>query len=269
MSISEIINVSRYDDPEWIALHRDIETYSTDKHVFQHTGNQVHRKGWEWTQAVYGLSKHGLLKPNARGLGVGAGREAIIFYLADRVGEVVATDLYGMNEEWTQNLGAEAPAEILNDATQYCPRDFRKDNLSFQIADGTNLPYDDNSFDFCWSLSSIEHFGGHEAAARAIREMGRILRPGGIAAVATEYLLLPELTHPEFFNRADVEAHLIGASPDLTLVDGMSWDLPPQEYLIDQLIITTEAVHRRRRAVVVTDGFYQWTSIMLFLQKKN
>lgn len=265
--LSEVVNVARYDDPEWMALHRDIEAYSIDKHVFLHTGNQVHRKGWEWTQAIYGLKKLGKLTPNARGIGVGAGREAIIFYLADQVGEVLATDLYGMNDEWITNEGAEAPAEILQDARQFCPRSFDESRVRFEVADGTALPYPDNSFDFCFSLSSIEHFGGHEASRRAIQEMGRVLKPGGVAAVATEYLLLPELTHAEYFNKAEVEEYLINVGDKLKLVDGISWDLPPQEYLIDQLVITTEAIHRRRRAVVVTNGEVQWTSIILFYQK--
>ena len=269
MSLSELVNVDRYNDEDWLRLHKAIEEYSIDKHVFLHTGHQVHRKGWEWTQAIYGLDKLDKLTPTARGLGVGAGREAIIFYLADRVKEVVATDLYGMNEEWISNQGAEAPGEILQDSKKYCPREFNENAVRFEIADGTALPYESEAFDFCFSLSSIEHFGGHNASQRAIQEMGRVLKPGGIAAVATEYLLLPEVKHLEYFNRKDVEDYLINADPSMELVDGMNWDLPPQEYLIDQLVITTDAGHRRRRAVVVTDGFHQWTSIMLFYRKRG
>lgn len=268
MPLSEVVNVDRYNDEDWLQFHKDIEKYSIDKHVFVHTGGQIHRKGWEWTQAIYGLDRLGKLTPDARCLGVGAGREAIIFYLADKVKEVVATDLYGMNEEWVSNAGAEAPADIINDAKKYCPRDFNQSTVRFEIADGTDLPYDSNVFDFCFSLSSIEHFGGHDASRRAIQEMGRVLKPGGVAAVATEYLLLPELTHPEFFNKSEVEEFLINADPSLELVDGFSWALPPQEYLIDQHVITTDAIHRRRRGVVVTDGYHQWTSVMLFYRKR-
>jgi SAM-dependent methyltransferase len=268
MPLSEVVNVGRYDDPEWMTLHRGIEAYSIDKHVFLHTGNQVHRKGWEWTQAIYGLEKLGKIKPDAKGIGVGAGREAIIFYLADRVSQVLATDLYGMNDEWISNEGAEAPAEILENARKFCPRPFNESKVRFEVADGTDLPYEDNTFDFCFSLSSIEHFGGHAAARRSIQEMGRVLKPGGVAAVATEYILLPELSHPEYFNKTQVEEYLIDVGASLELVDGVGWDLPPTEYLIDQMVITTEAVHRRRRGVVVTDGFCQWTSIMLFYQKQ-
>jgi SAM-dependent methyltransferase len=263
--LSEVINVHRYEDKEWMWFHRDLETYSTDKHVFQHTSGEVYRKGWEWTHCLFGLEQLGMFRAEHRALGVGAGREPVIFWLSDRIKEVVATDLYG-NEIWATANGAEAPADILNDAAKYCPRSFGN-NVRFQNADGTDLPYPDESFDFCWSLSSIEHFGGHEQSRKAVQEMARVTRPGGVVCVATEYLLLPDQTHTEFFNKEEIERYLINATPDLHLVDGMNWTLPPHEYLIDQIAIGTEGVHRRRRHVVLNDGHHQWTSFMLFLRK--
>ena len=101
-SLSEVINPIRYEDPEWDAHHRDLEGYSVDKHVFRHTGGEVYRKGWEWTQCIFGLQKLGMIRSNAKALGVGAGHEPVIFWLADRIGLVTATDLYG-NETWSKN----------------------------------------------------------------------------------------------------------------------------------------------------------------------
>jgi SAM-dependent methyltransferase len=140
--------------------------------------------------------------------------------------------------------------------------------VSFKFADGTNLPFEDNSFDFCWSLSSIEHFGGHEAAAKAMREMARVTRPGGVVCVATEYLLLAEYRHQEFFNQKDFEKYIIGASPDLLMVGKMSWKLPPVEYLIDSVLLW-DGVHRRRRHVVLNNGEIQWTSAIAFFRKRG
>jgi len=265
--LSEVINVNRYKDPEWLDIHRRVAEYSTDKHVFFDHAGHIVRKGWEWTQCIYGLERLDMIKEGHSALGVGSGREPISFYLADRIGKVVATDLYG-NETWTNSNGAEAPADIVEDATKYCPRPYRADRLSFQNADGTNLPYADESFDFCWTISSIEHFGGHGAAAQSMREMARVTKPGGIVSVVTEYVLLPEISHPEYFNRSQIEEHLIGATDDLQLVDGMNWDVPPTEYLVDQIALGTEGVHRTRRHVVLNDGFCQFTSFILFLRKR-
>lgn len=266
MSLSEVINPGRYEDPEWMLVHRELEEYSPDKHVFKHTSGEIYRKGWEWTQAAYGLSRLGAINERATGLGVGAGHEAIIFWLADRCRRVVATDLYG-NTGWSNLHGKEADEGVLTDPQQFSMRPFAADRVQFRSANGCHLPFDSDSFDFCWSLSSIEHFGSHAASATAVSEMARVVRTGGIICIATEYLLLPEQTHPEFFNRDEIERYVIGATPNLSLVDGMNWNLPPFEFLIDQVCFIGDAVHRRRRHVILNDGNVQWTSLMVFLRK--
>ena len=268
MPLSEVINPARYDDAEWMEIHREIESYSPDKHVFKHTSGEVYRKGWEWTQAAYGLRKLGFINDTTKGVGVGAGHEAVIFWLADRCKHVTATDLYG-NEEWSSVHGKEADASILSDATKFATKPFDTSRVSFRNADGTNLWFDDNAFDFAWSLSSIEHFGGHDESAQAVREMGRVVKPGGVVCIATEMLLLDEYQHPEYFTRAEIEEYIIGASPALKLVDGMNWTLPPHEYLIDQICLRSEGIHRRRRHVVLNDGYVQWTSVIVFLIKSG
>jgi SAM-dependent methyltransferase len=264
--LSEVMNPLRYHDPEWFALHAELEGYSIDKHVFATPDGHIYRKGWEWTHCLYGLQKLGAITPRARALGVGAGHEPVIFWLGERVDEVIATDLYG-NEAWTKSRGREASAAILDGAAAFCARQVDLSRVKFQIADGTALSYENDTFDFCWSLSSIEHFGGHEAAAAAVREMARVTRRGGIVCIATEYLLLDEQTHPEFFTQDEMRHFIIGASDELRLVDGISWNLPPPEYLIDQICVVGEGVHRRRRHVVLNDGNVQWTSVMVFLRK--
>jgi SAM-dependent methyltransferase len=265
-SLSEVINPTRYEDPEWDALPRELETYSTDKWVFRHTGGEVHRKGYEWTQCIFGMQKLGLVQPHARAVGVGAGHEPVIFWLADRIDLVTATDLYG-NDTWSKSGGKEAAADVLANPERYCPRPIARDKVVFQNADGTKLPFANAAFDFCWSLSSIEHFGGHEAAAAAMREMARVTKPGGVVCVATE-LLLSNLRHPEFFNRREFCHYLIDAADDLELVSRMRWKLPPAEYLNDPIRLPQD-VRRLRRHVVLSYGPHRWTSVIAFLRKRH
>jgi SAM-dependent methyltransferase len=207
-----------------------------------------------------------MLGPDRRALGVGAGRECVIYYLADHVARVVATDLYG-DVTWTSGGGREADVALLERSKAACPPSVDFSKITFETQDGTRLTYEDRSFDFCWSLSSIEHFGGHAASAQAVREMARVTKPGGIVAIATEFLLLDEYRHPEFFNRAEVDEWLVGASPDLELVEPIDYDALPRAYLIDSVVLPT-GVDRLRRHVVLNDGNVQWTSIMLFLRKR-
>lgn len=139
--------------------------------------------------------------------------------------------------------------------------------IQFVIGSGTDLEFPDAEFDFCWSMSSIEHFGGHDAAAQTMREMARVIKPGGVVAVATEYLLLPEYRHPEYFTSSELRQSIIDASDCLELVSELDETLVPYEYLIDSIIVPA-GVDRRRRHVVLNDGNVQWTSVMLFFRKR-
>ncbi len=64
-------------------------------------------------------------------------------------------------------------------------------------AEAEMLPFDDATFDACWTIGGFTYFRDHEAA---LREMRRVTRPGGPVVVADE---VPEL------HRAGL-GHLIG-----------------------------------------------------------
>jgi SAM-dependent methyltransferase len=55
--------------------------------------------------------------------------------------------------------------------------------------DALDLRFEDSTFDAVYSLSAIEHFGAVEGAKRALGEMARVLKPGGIAALTTECIV--------------------------------------------------------------------------------
>jgi SAM-dependent methyltransferase len=53
--------------------------------------------------------------------------------------------------------------------------------------DGRKLAFREGAFSVAYSLSSIEHFGGFQGARDAVEEMARVLAPGGVLALATEW----------------------------------------------------------------------------------
>lgn len=71
-----------------------------------------------------------------------------------------------------------------------------RDGFRFRQVEGTTLPYADASFDLVVSNHVIEHVGPPEAQAHHLREIRRILVPGGLA-----YLAVPNrwrLVEPHF-----------------------------------------------------------------------
>lgn len=262
--LCEVTNPARYFDEEWLALHNDLDRYAVDKHCFKNFSGAVHRKGWEWTHCLYGLRQLGMLKPEHRAVGIGAGREPVIYYLADHIAHVTATDLYG-EAAWSSGGGKESDLALIEESKKFCPSSVDFSKITFENQDGTNLLFADNSFDFAWSLSSIEHFGGHGAARQAIQEMGRVVRPGGIVAVATEMLMLEEHSHPDYFTRSEIATELVKPCTKLELAGDINFDTLTFEYLVDSICMPY--LDRERRHVVLNDGNVQWTSILLFFRK--
>ncbi|MEN3282315.1 MAG: hypothetical protein V7607_3455 [Solirubrobacteraceae bacterium] len=94
---------------------------------------------------------------------------------AHRPAEVVATDLWVDEiDSWRQLV------------TQADPHGRRYGRLRLDVADATALPFPDASFDAVYSVSVIEHLP-YDADGAMMREIARVLRPGGIAALTFPY----------------------------------------------------------------------------------
>ncbi len=177
---------SDFEDREWRQLANDIYggTPSDDPIGSKEWYATVnHRKVWETTQVARGLILSGAVHDGAIGLGVGVGVEPLTFFLAGRVGRLLATDLYGFG--WSS-----APLDMLFVPGQFAPYEFSADRLSVLQMNGTNLLLPNASVDFVYSVSSIEHFGGQSGAARHISQARRVLRPGGVLVFSTEFAIL-------------------------------------------------------------------------------
>ena len=51
----------------------------------------------------------------------------------------------------------------------------------FKVAEAENLPFEDNSFDAIWSITTLEHVINPE---KALEEIIRVLKPDGVAYLA-------------------------------------------------------------------------------------
>lgn len=145
----------------------------------------VERKVWEYAMLALILDETGRLHDGTRALSVGAGDERICFWLANHVGAVVATDIYGDG----RFAAREAQRSMLDRPAAHAPYPYREERLDVVWMDARTMSFEDDSFDVVFTLSSIEHFGGRDDVARSAGELGRVLKPGGIAVVVTDYLL--------------------------------------------------------------------------------
>ena len=207
--ISELQKISLYD-----YIHR--ENWEMRSNIVNNRkAGLIHRKDWEWALGIIAMRRFGKLNEKCTAIGVGAGREEVLFYLANHLGHVYATDLYD-GKDW-RNF---APSDFPDNPKKYAPFPYKEDALTVLRMDATNLEFPSDTFDIAFSFSSIEHFGGknHAGALRSLREVERVLKTGGIATITTEYIL-NDKENPEFFNRRTIYNDLINKLDKLQLVE--------------------------------------------------
>jgi SAM-dependent methyltransferase len=251
--LCELANPAKWDNPDWMRLLRDLKVVPVEK-------SSMHRKGYEFTQLLYGLTRLGRLHDGIDVLSVGAGHEAILYWLANHVGSVVATDLYEEGR-WESCGGREGDERVIKKPEDYAPFSYRQDRLAFLKMDGRHLAFGSATFDVAYSLSSIEHFGGLAGAQAAVDEMARVLRPGGVLVLATEYML-SGAPHHEVFQPADLHA-LIRRS-------GLHLVQPIDENVYQRYEYVAVDLYKNRFQtphMVVRMGETVFTSVMVFLEK--
>lgn len=249
--LCELANPAKWDNEEWLDLLRSLGL-SDDRLV-------MHRKPYEFTQLLYGCRRLGVLRDDACYLSVGAGHEHVLYWLANHVLRVVATDMY--EGVWQDERAREGDPIVLQNPEQYAPFPYRHDHLEFMRMDGRSLKFADRTFDVTYSLSSIEHFGGFEGAAQTMREMARVLKPGGVLALATEYVISGP-PHEETFQPAEVRA-LLDAS-GLTLVEPIDEQVY-RRYECEPVDLADNPY--RSPHMTVRLGSTVFTSVMAFLRK--
>ena len=191
---SRLCDIGEWEDADFIATAKEIMG-----------GNEApkHRKIWEFAATVLALKELGLFNSNSICLSVAAGCERILFYLANNIAGVVASDIYGQGDFSSR----EANLSFLNNQKNFAPYDYLEQNLCAAYSNALNLKFPNDCFDFSFCMSSIEHFGGVKNSNRALAEMARVTKPGGYVFVTTEISINDHKTD-EVFKTKDI-ANLI------------------------------------------------------------
>jgi glycosyltransferase involved in cell wall biosynthesis/SAM-dependent methyltransferase len=218
----------------------------------------IHRKAWEYGLAMMGLEQLGVVTESAHALAIGAGSEPPIYHYANKIARMVATALY-------DNPDHEGSPAILENPAAFAPFPYREDHLEVLSMPGDALDFENESFDFAFCLSSIEHFGSRETQRRSLAETARVLKPGGIYCCITELILTRGHTHPEYFTFEEIEDlffsdngfELVGGAPDYRI----------SKSLLDYPTTLPSPHQSRSPHIVLEQEGMKWTSFSMFLRK--
>jgi SAM-dependent methyltransferase len=219
------------------------------------------------------MQRLGKLNKRSSAIGIGSGTEVIPFYLANKINHVYATDLYNAG-----NWSAAAPKAFPENPKKYAPFPYRENALTVMRMDGTKLEFPSEIFDIAFSFSSIEHFGGknHSGALKSLKEMERVLKPRGIAVIATEYIINNK-KHYEFFNRRTIFSDLIDKVESLRLVGPIDFTISARtlDTVLDFFTIDVnwdkfdDDFKRQHPLIVLRARNILFTSIMLVFSKSE
>ncbi len=181
---NRVCNLSDFADEALRTVIREVFAHELRLFPQNYPDGVADSKQWEIAMAVRAFRDHGALRPDARFLGIGAGTEITTFYLSRHVHQVVATDIYAGAGPWADV----APSGFLVSPGEFADHitcEPRRILPLHQDARALDLP--DDEFEGVYSSGSIEHFGSLPYVASAAYEIGRVLKPGGVAAIATEF----------------------------------------------------------------------------------
>ncbi|MDP3042480.1 MAG: class I SAM-dependent methyltransferase [Candidatus Omnitrophota bacterium] len=134
-----------------------------------YTQESEKRKLWEnsWVAA------HSGVKAGHKVLDIGGASTAFVFYLASLGCSVKVVD-----NDWS------CCGMIYN--TKYVARKMNWDIEAFDRDVSRPIPFPDNSFDRVFSICMVEHLTSG-VRRRMMREVGRVLKPGGIVGLTIDY----------------------------------------------------------------------------------
>lgn len=263
---------------ELVSQLQNVSYYEKNGGILARAPGQIHRKDWEWAMGIMAMRRLGKLNKSNTAVGIGAGKELVLFYLANHLERVYATDLYD-RKEWEYF----APLDFPENLKKYAPFPYDENALTALRMDATRLEFPSEIFDVAFSFSSIEHFGGenHSGALKSMKEMGRVLKPGGIAVIATEYIIngkeAPDLAN-QFYNRQTIYSDLIDKLEGLRLVQPL--DLRVTAKTLDTVMDVRDAekwdrgefsgeYRATRPYILLRSRDVLLTSVMLVFQKQS
>lgn len=154
------------------------------------------------------------LVPGSRGLDVGCGIGSHTLKLA----EVVAPDGHVS--------GLDLSPDMIAYAREAAARSSVSSNVSFRVGDMRDIPYPDDTFDWCWSVDCVGY--APLEPLPVINELKRVVKPGGLVSImawSSEQLLpgYPQLEAQLRATRAGILPFFLGKPPSSHFLRSLGW----------------------------------------------
>lgn len=140
----------------------------------------IHRKYWEKAAVAHLAFHFGYCDGRSTALGLGVGRENLLYLFANQCGMVTGIDRYDASSAGMTRDSVYVSALFTYDKTR----------LRVQSMDMRKLEFEEDSFDFVWSISAVEHVDSIDDIIQVFREIERVLKPKGRAFITSEWNLI-------------------------------------------------------------------------------
>jgi glycosyltransferase involved in cell wall biosynthesis/GT2 family glycosyltransferase/SAM-dependent methyltransferase len=246
--LSKVCDANDWDTPEWRELCLGTFGESSSRNWYSR-----HRKLWESGQVMYALRHLVPDLASAHGIVVNAGCEPVVFGLANAARTVMAVDAWGD--------APEAPETMLADPGRFAPVPFRRNKLVVAKMSATALGLPDDGLDFA-VICALHRLRTEDAAAAALAECARVVRPGGCVIAVTEVGLNGH-ARPGFF--VPEQLSRITASCGLAPVEEMDYSVT--DATLDGFVDLSAGPDRRPH-LVLARGDMLFTSGVLALERR-
>ncbi|MBX6314123.1 MAG: class I SAM-dependent methyltransferase [Isosphaeraceae bacterium] len=212
LSLSRVCNLEDFAHPALRETIRAVFPHDCERFGADFPIGREYRKHWEVALAVKTLTDLGAVRDDAEILGVGAGNEPTLFWLTNRVRRVFATDRYLIGDDWTTAV----QGAMLVDPARHWPSAWNPRRLVVQHMNPLDLRFENNSIDGIFTCDTIEHLPRALDVRRAMAEMYRVLKPGGVLSLATQFRLTgpaPGMPGTLLFNEDELHEKILGGQP--------------------------------------------------------
>lgn len=261
--LNKVCEVEDFADPRLAAVIQEVFAHE----AFARAGGQ-RREYWEAAMMVEALRRHHQLHLQARILSLNAAAHPLNYYLTRHVQQVFAIDRY-LHRDNFQRAVLAAP-------DQFAPYAAMAERLIVQHMDSRWLRFADNAFEAVVTCRPLREAGDLESMAHTAYEVGRVLKPGGLASFIVEYALSAPPgesgwdPHKPIVSLAQIERYVVEAS-GLELVEPLQ-PIPSAATLTRPRHLTLrpdeyERAESRPAQLVYTVGGYVICALHLALRK--